>query len=300
MALLSLKRGCKMDLIVVPNKLDLTSYFRYNIKSFIFGLKDFSVNYPEISLEELKKLLKKHPEIKIYIALNKMIFNQDLKVLKEVLLEIDKLNLRGILFYDLSILSLKKSLFLKTDLVWHQTHFVTNYNTCNYFYDQGCKLGILSSEITLEEMLEIKEKTKMEFLVYVVGHSIVSHSRRKLLSNYFTYNQKSNKNDHYRIKDKNKGDQFIIYEDQKGSSICTDQILNGSKPFLELVANGFKYFILDQHFIDDQVFLEILALYQRLIDGTTLDQEQIIAKIDHLIGNYPGFFYQKTIYKVRV
>ena len=31
---------------------------------------------------------------------------------------------------------------------------VTNYNTCNYYYDKGCEYGVVSSEITLDEINE--------------------------------------------------------------------------------------------------------------------------------------------------
>ena len=30
---------------------------------------------------------------------------------------------------------------IKIDLVWHQTHMVTNYNTCNFYYDNGVNYG---------------------------------------------------------------------------------------------------------------------------------------------------------------
>ena len=34
---------------------------------------------------------------------------------------------------------------------------VTNYNTCNYYYDKGVNFAYISNEITLEEMIEIKK-----------------------------------------------------------------------------------------------------------------------------------------------
>lgn len=288
-----------MNIIVIPNKTDLTTYIKYNVKSFIFGLKDFSVNYEEISLDELKDIRNKYPDIEIYLSINKTIFNKDLKVLESLLKEIDKLNIKGILFYDLSIIYLKKELNLKTDLVWHQTHFVTNYNTCNYFYDSGAKYGILSSEITVDEMIEIKNNTKMKLMVYLMGHSVVSHSRRKLLSNYFKFNNSSSTKEYYHIKDKAKGDSFIIYEDDNGTVICTSEILNGSNYVNKLLENNFKHFILDSKFIPDEVFFKVLDLFRELLESKNIDKEEIINKINTEIGGFTGFFNKKTIYKVK-
>ena len=140
-----------MKILVGLNKKDILDYLNYT-NSFIIGLKDFSINYQEYTIDEIKKLKSDYPNIELFISLNKNIFNDDLEELEKTLIELSKLDINGILFYDLSILSLVKKNNLNLPLVWAQEHMTTNYNTCNYYYDKGCKYVYLSSEITEEEI----------------------------------------------------------------------------------------------------------------------------------------------------
>ena len=112
---------------------------------------------------------------------NKLVY---LIVIENVLKELSVISIKGILFYDISILYLKQKLNIPIDLVWNQTHMVTNYNTCNYYYDKGVKFAYISGEITLEEIIEIQEKSKSSLMVEIVSHQIMSHSKRKLITNY--------------------------------------------------------------------------------------------------------------------
>ena len=94
-----------MKLLVGLNTRNILDYLDYT-NSFIIGLKDFSINYQEYSIEEIRKLKEDYPNIEIFISINKNIFNSDLSLLEEKLIELSKINITGVLFYDLSILSI--------------------------------------------------------------------------------------------------------------------------------------------------------------------------------------------------
>ena len=86
-----------------------------NTSGLILSLKDYSVQSSiTYTLEEIKEIVKTNPTLEIFINLNKNFFNDEIENLKEVLLELDTLNIKGIFFYDLAILQLKKELGLKT------------------------------------------------------------------------------------------------------------------------------------------------------------------------------------------
>ena len=115
------------------------------VDAYLIPLKDLSINYKKtFSVAEIKELKKLNKEIFVFI--NKNIHNNELEILKENLKEIEKLDINGIIFYDIALIELKKELNLKTDLVWHQEHLTTNYATANYYYDKGVKYTYLSSE----------------------------------------------------------------------------------------------------------------------------------------------------------
>lgn len=284
-----------MKLLISLNKKELSEFLEFT-NSFIIGLKDYSVNYFEFSLDEIKELLNKYPNIELFVSINKNIFNEDLNDLREKLQELDKLNIKGILYYDLSILKIHEELNLKVDLCYHQTHMVTNYNICNYYFNHGVKYGYLSTEITTSEIEEINDNTNMKLMAYFIGHIVISHSKRKLISNYYLHIEKTNNKDLNIIKEKNKDTKYYCLENKLGTTILTYNILNGTKAFLEL-KDKLEYAVLDSNLIEEEVFLEIVKLYKSSLNNKINDLD-LIKKIEELIGDYSGFFFKKTIYRV--
>ena len=179
-----------MEIIIKPEK-NIEEYINIGIHSFLLPLKNYSVEYHTyFNLEEIKKIRQQYKEIDLFISMNKNIMNEELDDLKNILLELEKLSIKGVFFYDSSIIKLKKDLNLKLDLVWNQTHMVTNYQTCDYYHKMGVKYALLSKEITKEEILEIVSKSKINPIVELISKPSIAFSKRKLVSNYFeNYNQ---------------------------------------------------------------------------------------------------------------
>ena len=270
---------------------NMLEYEKIGANAFIFGLLNYSSGYHnEISIEEIKKIRETYKG-ELFIAVNKNMFNGELKGLEEALIELDKLDINGILFYDLSVLSIHNRLNLKTPLVWNQTHMVTNYNTCNYYYDKGCEYGVLASEITFEEVKEIRNKTKMKLFLNVLGYQVMGYSRRHLLSNYFKSLGKDLDKDNYVIK--NNGEDYIVREEKYGNVFLNGKILNGSIIIKDLDVD---YIILNDYNFDKDIFSKVLDLYTKLV--ATKD-EKYVSLIDELVGEDRGFFFKKTIYKVK-
>jgi len=283
-----------MKVLVGLNNKNILDYLDYT-KSFIIGLKDFSINYQEYSIEEIKDFKNKYPDIELFISVNKNIFNSDLNALKEKLILLDKLKINGLLFYDLSILYLVKENNLSIPLVWAQEHMTTNYNTCNYYYNKGCEYTYLSTEITLDEIKEIYDKSKIKLISFFFGYPDVSFSKRKLLSNYFLNINKKKEKDFYEIKSDN--EKYFIKESNLGTRIIYGNILNGIKPFYELKDN-ISYAILSEEFINHDVFIKVLKIFKDLLDDKIKLPDANKEIINLTESDDTVFYYKKTIYKV--
>ena len=267
-----------------------------NADAFLFGLKGFSTLEEEIALEDLESFSDK----KIFLALDKNMFNSDLKSLEEVLFSIDNYNVSGILFYDLSVLSIAKRLNIKTPLIWNQNYLVTNYKTCNFYEKEGVKGAIIPSIITVSEIKEICEKTDFDIYVPVFGYQMMALSKRKLISNYFEYiSEKNHINSHYMIE---KDDKYPITENNIGSKIYTKDILNGIKYINILKESGVKYIILDNYMIEDSIFEKVSKYYERAVKEDLSDDElfSLEKEINELIPNSSTLFFdKKTVFKVK-
>ena len=288
-----------MEYVVIPSCIkDIDSYMKQGVNTFIVGLEDFSINYPSVSLEKIKELSDK---CNLFVSVNKNIFNSEISSLKDSLIELSKLNILGVLFYDIGVLNIVLENKIDINLVWHQTHMVTNYNTCNYYNSRGVKAAFLANEITLEEILEIKEKTNMELMVEVFGYPIMSHSRRNLLSNYFKSINKEKENRTYQLTDRENS--YLLKETKDGASILFGKLINGTMPLFDLINGGIDYLVLDMQEVDNDLSIKVLNKYLYVLNNYSdigeNEKDNIISDMNDLIGDSTNFFYKKTIYKVK-
>jgi len=284
-----------MKLVLVPTNLDnLDKYIKKGCEGFIFGLKNYSINYLGLTIDEIKFLTDKYKNIEIFVAVNKTIFNHELEDLEQKLIELDKCSIKGVLFYDLGVLSLYKKNNFSYSLGWHQTHMVTNYNTCNYYFDKGVKYGLLASEITCSEMVEIKKKTSMKLFSFVLGYPIMAHSRRRLLTNYYLSQNRKYDDSLKKINEHDK--EYIVIDNNNGTCIYEGDIINGTSYINDLKNSGIEYGIVHGFNIEEGLLEKLVLLTREVIDNNSA---VALDEIKNLIGNNTGFFDKKTIFKVK-
>ena len=281
-----------MKLIIEPSTKD-NLYIDY-VDGIILSLKDYSIGSNiYFSLNEIKEIVNSTNK-EVFINMNINIMNNELEEIKEILKELDKLNITGIFFYDIAILQIKRELNLKVDLIWSQTHMVNNYKTCDYYYSKGVKYAILGKEITLEEILEIINKSKITSMVEVVSIPNIAFSKRKLLTNFY---KDLNKDISYNIEitEKVTNDKYLVKEENKGTSFYQNKIMNGTSIIKELYDNNCKYIIMREENIPD--FKELIIDTKEYIDNKCMDNNY--KDKYKKLGDNTNFFFKKTIYKVK-
>ena len=285
-----------MNLIInISDLKNIDKYINKGVESFIIGLKDFNVNgNSELNINEIKGLLENNKDIDIFISIDKFIFNSELNILKNNLIELSSLNIKGILFYDLAILNMVKNNNLNIDLVWNGTHMVTNYNTCNYYYSKGVKYAYISSELTCDEIIEINNKSSIEPLVFILGYPNLSHTRRTLLTNFYKSNNIDGNKDYLKITERDKS--FILKENYTGTIVLGGEVVNATKYIDILLDNNINNLVLNDYKINNDIFIKVLSYINNYID--TKDNNNLL-EIDKLIGTNTHFFNKKTIYKVK-
>jgi len=283
-----------VKLLLVKHKKD---FYSDNVNGYIVPLKGFSVSYPvKYSLEEVEELANSDKEI--FVVVNKNITNSEIPLLEETLKKLSNIKISGVLFYDLSVLSINRRLDLKLPLVWNQTHMVTNYNTVQYYYNKGVPGALFSNEITLEEMLEIKKRVDSKILVNVVFQPVVSFSKRHLIENYYRSSERKKQQDNILVHEKISEQDYIVTEEEEGTTFVSSSIVNGTRPLLSMIDSKFDYGIIDiRENLKEDGILQLIDNVNCILNGDT--SEEILQKIESQIGNHTGFFYKKTIYKVK-
>ena len=277
-----------MKILGVIRDNNYLEYLKYGLDGIIFPLENFSVDYFKYySISDIENY-KKNTDKLVFVVINKMIFNSDLDILLEILKKLETLKVDGVFFYDLAILNLVKENKLSLNLIFNQTHMVTNSDTINLYYDLGVKGSYLSNEITKDEILNIRHNTKSDLFVLLLGNPVIAMSRRNLLTSYFANKNKS-KSAIITIKEPKSGQEFLVKEDNNGTTFFYNKRLNLSNIYKELVDCGLNYGIVEQGNYSYNEYKDLIAAFVNFNKD----------KIDELAGHNRGFLYRETIYKVK-
>lgn len=271
----------KEILIKVNNDEDLT----YPSAGYVLGIDKFSYLFGKTyNVSQIKKIKEELKDKKIFVSFNRIIFNDDLGAYKKALKEVDELSLSGIIIGDIAALTYN----LKTDLILDQMHLNNSYYSINHYYNNGCKGVILTNDITLDEINEIRKNTKAILFKQVFGYPHLSTSNRHLLSNYFKH-FKLNKNNskYYVISEGSSNLYYHVIEDDFGCHILGANPINLLRYTTSLNVN---YFIIDGYLISD-IKPVLNAFLNKDVDK--------FDEIDKLYNANSGFINKKTIYKVK-
>ena len=277
-----------MKLLGVIRDNNYLEYLDNGLDGIILPLENFSVDYFKYySISDIREY-KNSTDKFLYVVINKMIFNNELDSLLNILKELENIKTDGVFFYDLAVLNLVRENNLSINLIYNGTHMVTNSDTINLYYDLGVKGAYLSNEITKDEVINIRNNTKGDLFILLLGNPVVAMSRRSLLTSYFANKNKS-KNEIITIKEPKSGQEFLVKEDSNGTTFFYNRRLNLSNVYKELVDFGINYGIIEQgDYSSDE--------YKELINAFINFNKQ---KIDELAGHNRGFLYRETIYKVK-
>lgn len=288
-----------MKKIFIPINFDQIKETINYVDAYLLGVKDMSVNLPNYytldELKEINKYLKKNNK-ELFVSVNKNIHNHELDELKAILMKLNELDIKALFYYDLAIPNLKYKLNLKYDLVWAQEHLTNNYYTCNYWYNHGVKYTHLSSEITMHEILEIKENTNMNLIVSIFGFTPIFTSKRNLVKNYLkTFNISDTSNLNYMEKE---GNVYPIKDEFQGTTVYSSKILNATIEIPNLEKHNMDYVLINSFNIKNETILEVLKKINMINEN---NKERISKEIDSLLDDKTdsGFMYKETIYKVK-
>lgn len=286
-----------MKLMIMPNSLDMIKRNLGKFNSIMIGIKDLSINMPRyFSYEEFIDIYNFCIEnnIEVFVALNKNMHNKDLNYLKKIMFELEKLDIAGIMYYDIAVVNIKLENNLKTSLVWGQEHLTTNYITSNFWNLYGSEYTLVSNEITKEEIIEMKQNSLSKLIVTVFGYLPMFVSERHLIKNYLeTFDLKDTSEVNYI---ENSGNIYPIIDSELGTIAYSAHVLNGIKEVLDFKECGIDYIFLNPYLIEDDKFEMVLDLFNNVNSDNVLEYSK---KIEENFNCDNGFLNKETIYKVK-
>ena len=278
-------------IVVIPNSKNNIDKLLNKDICLLIGIEGYSVNTLNLLFDEIKDLTSKHDNI--FLSLNKNIFERELDSVEKLLVEISKLNIKGLFYYDVAIINIVNRLNLNIDLIWSAEHLTTNYFTINYWYENGIKGTYLSNEITKDEIIDISNNTNCSLFVQLFGYIPMYVSKRHAVKNYLNHFKLDlNSSRYYLFKEDKK---YSIVDNNDGTSIYTNFIINGLKEYVEL-KDKIPYVIINGYDIDDKL-LDIIDIFNKANKDNIDELDNTLSQMfDNL---EKGFLYEETIYRVK-
>ena len=250
-------------LININNLNDINEYKKIGINNFLFAVKDLSIGYTSYDLENIPT--------DSYLFINRVFDTEGINIFKSKLEQIKQY--KGVIFEDLGVYHLLKD--TGVELIWFQNHFTTNYQSMNYYLNNGCTSAVVSNEITLDEITEIANKAVKKVVINIFGKNQIMYSRRTLMTNFNKHNNLRDIKDAY-IYEKISNNEFNIEENEYGTVVFNSTYFN----YIKAVES-----------LDDKVYLYLVMNK----DYSVKEIEEILNGKE--VGN-DGFLNRKTVYRL--
>ena len=267
-------------LIVSVNSYDqMNRLMDKDIYGLMLYIDKLSVNSSfYVNIDDIKNIDFKNK--KIYLVMNKIMHNDDLDIVRDNLVKIKDMDVR-ILFYDMSVYNISKELGIVNKLVIYQDHLNASILSNKFYYGLGITGSYISSDITGEELLEIKNNSNMDVYFTCYGYVPIFYSRRYLIKNYLKFIDREDISGNYSILS-DMDTEYRIVEEENGTTIYSEYPINLIN-YLDYL-NDIDYLVMHSNLISDDEF-------EKMVD-------RFINK-DKMDDCYLGFFNTKTIFKVK-
>ena len=268
-----------------------------------FGMRSFAGNFTPEELPLAVKYAHDHG-VKAHVTVNTMPRNDEVKHLPAYLEQLNDAGVDALILADLGAFTLAGKYAPNCERHISTQQSIANYECATAWYDLGAKRVVLARELSLSEIIGVREKCPKELEIETFGHGAmcVSYSGRCLLSNYMT-GRDSNRGacaqpcryQYALVEEKRPGEYFPVYEDEKGTYILNSRDMCTIDHLKELIDAGIDCIKIEGRAKSAYYAAIVTGAYRHVLDDIYAGRE--IDKIwrdevDHVSHrNYSTGFY---------
>ncbi|MGT2887615.1 U32 family peptidase [Streptococcus didelphis] len=150
-------------------------------------------------------------------------------------------------------------------LIYDTSVFVTSSRQVNFWGEHGAVETVLAREIPSEELFALAENLNYPAEILVYGASVIHHSKRPLLENYYHFthidDETSRERGLFLAEPSDKDSHYSIYQDKHGTHIFMNSDIDMLPKLSELYAHNFTHWKLDGIYCSGKAFNEICGLF---------------------------------------
>lgn len=304
------------ELLVTPKSVKhIEALIEKGADAFVIGEQKFGLRlageFKKEALVEAVTLIHNHGK-KAYVAVNGIFHNYHLNALKAYIDFLHEIKVDRIIFGDPAVVMYVNEQENPIPLNWDAEALVTNYFQCNY-WGKGAQRAQLARELSLDEILNIKQHADVEVEVQVHGMTCMFQSKRMLLGNYFTFQERQMKIHRNKVAnelllyDEERDNKYPVFEDYNGTHIMSPNDICLIEELDQLLAANIDAFKIDGVLQTEEYINVCTEQYREAIDLFNEDPEayddEKFMLVDPIEAIQPehrpfdeGFLYKQTVY----
>ena len=262
----------KIELLAPAGSLEKLKWaIMYGADAVYIGGKNYSLraNAKNFTLDEIKEGVKFCHEnnAKLYVTVNIVFHNEDVKGLNEYLICLDKIGVDAIIFSDPLIIDIVKENNLKLELHLSTQSSILNKDAAKFYVDKGVSRIVLARELDKDSIKDIINNIDADVECFIHGAMCTNISGRCVLSNYFT-NRDANRGGCAQVCRFN----FNLYDKDRNKISKTNNFtispkdLSLAKYVGDMIDIGVKSFKLEGRMRSIYYVSTIILCYRKLID----------------------------------
>ena len=151
-----------------------------------FGARAYSDNFDIESLKEAVRYAHLR-EVKIYVTMNTIVFQDEIEDMQRQLRELNEIGVDGVIVQDLAVFDYIVNSFTDMEAHCSTQMGIDDLEGTLLFKELGAKRVVLSREVPIEKVKEIKQAAKIPIEIFVHGALCVSYSGNCLMSGLIGY-----------------------------------------------------------------------------------------------------------------
>ena len=178
----------KLPKILAPVR-DETSFqaaLQAGADAVYFGVGELNMRASSqgINLQILQKIISQahKKNIQVFITLNTIIYNHEIKRLEQILKQIKKAKADAVICWDFAVINFCKKLGIPFHVSTQAS--ISNLESAKFYEKLGAKAIILARECSLDQIAKIRQKIKCKLEIFCHGAMCVSISGRCFLSQF--------------------------------------------------------------------------------------------------------------------
>jgi len=247
-----------------------------------FSLRGKAENF---NPEELREAVRyAHTQkIKAYVTVNIFPHNRDLSEIEGHIELLKDIKPEAVILSDPGLLNMFRKNAPEINLHISTQANITNSESAKLWESLGAKRLVLSRELSLDEIKEIRKRTSIELETFVHGSICISYSGRCYISSFLASRSantgectNSCRWNYTLMEEKRQGEYFPVFEDDRGTYIMSSKDLCMIEYLPQLIEAGIDSFKIEGRTKGINYVAGVVKTYREAIDSIAGGKEYVV------------------------